>query len=117
MRENAIETARFVPLARFPPTGVGKAPNRRFGREAAVLDRRGGRSSSIAAQRSALWMVEVLGQDPFDGVGIVRRDRGDDPPTDIDFERHRFVRSSGVEVPPVLEIAGTPDAPFSADSC
>jgi hypothetical protein len=51
------------------------------------------RFSSTAAQWSALWTVEMLHQDPFDGVGIVRRDRGDDPPTDVDFERHRLVRT------------------------
>jgi len=56
-------------------------------------------------------MVEVVRQDPFNGVGIVRRYCRDDPPTDIDFERYRLVRSSRVEVPPSLEIGGTPDAP------
>jgi hypothetical protein len=56
-------------------------------------------------------MVELLDQDPLDGVGIVGGNRGNDLPTEGDLERHRLMRSCGVKVRPVLEVAGTPDTP------
>ena len=56
---------------------------------------------------------DVLPDRLLEGVGVVGREERDDPPSDVHEEAHRLLGPAGVEVGPVLEVAGAPDAPVA----
>src|SRR5579863_4989632 len=50
-------------------------------------------------------------QDAFNAPGVVRRDRGPDVAAGVEHQRDVLVRSFGIEVPPLQEVAAAPEPP------